>query len=111
MNLYALKIDDLKFDKTIKQNEIEKKEFTLTNSEIDEKIYRLSIEDDKNVKVLPNIIQLKPFENKKIQIQVKGIGNKGERNYFLVIKEIEKIKQNKININKSVKIKQTYKIK
>ena len=111
MNLYALKIDDLKFDKIIKKNETQKKEFILTNNEVDEKIYRLTIENDKNVKVLPNIIQLKSYESKKIQIQVKGSEGKGDRNYYLVIKEIQKTKQNKININKSVKIKQTYKIK
>ncbi len=106
---FAFKIDELEFNKIMKQNERVEKIFTITNNELETKIYKISIEGDKNVKVTPSVLNLLPQESKKIKIEVIGKNSKGNYEYFLVIREINKNSLKKgVNLNKIIKIKQKY---
>lgn len=106
---FAFKIDELELNKVIKQNERVDKVFTITNNEIETKIYKVSIEGDENVRVIPSVLNLLPQENKKFRIEVMGKNIRGNYEYFLVIREINKKSLEKgVNLNKIIKIKQKY---
>ena len=93
--------------------ESKSKEYTLTNNSLYSKIYRLEIEGkDKNIKIVPNLINLNSMESKEFKIEVLGNKSKGTHKYFLVIKEIKKQKsQNAIDLNKTIRIQHEYTIK
>ncbi|WP_297597281.1 hypothetical protein [uncultured Cetobacterium sp.] len=108
---YGFKINDLNFNEKISRGESQTKEFILTNNDINSKIYRILIEGDEDVKVMPNILTIDYLSSKKIKIKVDANKSKGDYSYFLVIKEIEKqLKEQGVGINKIVKIKQSYQI-
>ena len=109
---FALKIDELEFGKVVGQNNKVEKIFNLTNNDIEDKIYRISIEGDKNIKVTPTLLNLSPQQNKKFKVEVTAKNSKGNYDYFLVIKEVRQKRLKKgVALNKVVKIKQSYKIK
>ena len=105
----ALEINDLKFGERIEAGGRKSKEYILTNNTTVEKIYRLSIEEEYPVEIIPDAITLKSLEEKKFKIQVEGKQPVGKYEYFLNIKEINKEKsQDKVDINKNIRIKQEY---
>lgn len=109
---FALKIDELEFGKVVEQNNKVEKIFNLTNNGMEDKIYRISIEGDKNIKVTPALLNLSPQQNKEFKVEVTAKNSKGNHDYFLVIKEVRKKQLKKgVALNKVVKIKQFYKIK
>ena len=109
---FAFKIDELEFGKVVEQNNKVEKIFNLTNNGIEGKIYRISIEGDKNIKVTPALLNLSPQQNKEFKVEVAAKNSKGNHDYFLVIKEVRKKQLKKgVALNKVVKIKQSYKIK
>lgn len=109
---FGLKIDELEFDKVVGRAEVAEKIITLTNNELETKIYKLSIEEDKNIKLTPSLITLLPQESKKIKIKVFGKNIKGDYTYFLVIKEVNKNALKKgVKLNKTIKILHKYKVK
>lgn len=108
---YGFKINDLNFNEKISRGESQTKEFVLTNNDTNSKIYRILIEGDEDVKVMPNILTIDYLSSKKIKIKVDANKSKGDYSYFLVIKEIEKqLKEQGVDINKIIKIKQSYQI-
>lgn len=109
---FALKIDELEFGKVVGQNNKVEKIFNLTNNDIEDKIYRISIEGDKNIKVTPTLLNLSPQQSKEFKVEVTAKNSKGNYDYFLVIKEVRQKRLKKgVALNKVVKIKQSYKIK
>ncbi|MGL4687677.1 MAG: hypothetical protein ACRCVS_03205 [Fusobacteriaceae bacterium] len=113
----AFKIDEVNFGKEIEKGKKESKIFTLGNNNEENRIYRLSVEGSNDVKISPNILNLKSLQKKEFKVEVEGKASKGSHSYFLVIKEIKsnKIKSNKIKnsvgIDKIVKFKQSYVVK
>lgn len=116
INLYSFSfsLNDLKFDEKVKQGSSKTKEYILSNNNNDTKIYTLSIEDSKkdaNIKIQPKNLIIDPLVDKKFNIEIKGTQNKGNYDYFLVIKELNKSDSKKgVTINKVIKIKQKYTI-
>lgn len=109
---FAFKIDELEFGKIVEQNKKAEKTFTLTNNDVDTKIYRISIEGDKNIKVSPSLLNILPQQSKKFKLNIIADNIKGEHSYFLVIREVKKDKVKKdVGINEIIKIKQKYMIK
>lgn len=109
---FAFKIDELEFGKIVEQNKKAEKTFTLTNNDVGTKIYRISIEGDKNIKVSPSLLNILPQQSKKFKLNVIADNIKGEHSYFLVIREVKKDKVKKdVGINEIIKIKQKYMIK
>ena len=109
---FAFKIDELEFGKIVEENNRVEKVFNLTNNGIEDTIYRISIEGDKNVKVTPALLNLSPQQNRAFNIEVTAKNPKGNYDYFLVIKEVRQKRLKKgVTLNKIVKIKQSYKIK
>ena len=104
---FALKIDDVDMNKTVKVGERASKTFKLSNSKKYPLRYRLSIENNvKGVKVIPSTLLIPAFSEKSFKVSVEGI-NKGEKVYFLVLDE------EPINLQtegSSAKIKMKYRI-
>ena len=106
---FAFEISDLRFGEIVKVGEKKVKEYTLTNNTTTEKIYKLGIEGDNLIKIIPNTMTLKPLQEKKFKIEVEGNNIVGKHEYFLNIKEINKEQsKDKVDINKTIRIKQTY---
>lgn len=109
---FAFKIDGLEFGKVVEQNNKVEKVFNLTNNGIEDKIYKISIEGDKNIKITPALLNLPPQQSKEFRVEVTAKNPKGNYDYFLVIKEVrQKRLKRGVTLNKIVKIKQSYKIK
>lgn len=104
---FALKIDDVDMNKTVKVGERASKTFKLSNDKKYPLRYRLSIENNvKGVKVIPSTLLIPAFSEKSFKVSVEGI-NKGEKVYFLVLDE------EPINLQtegSSAKIKMKYRI-
>jgi hypothetical protein len=108
--VFSFEINDIRFDK----GETISKEFTVHNSNKEEIMYKLTIEGDKEVRVSPNLIRIKKDENKKFNIEVRGKKNKGEYQYYLVVKQVKTPKEvvgEGVEILKTIKILQKYRIK
>ena len=109
---FAFKIDELEFGKILNTNQKMDKVFTLENNNTETKIYKISVEGDKNVKITPNLLNLQPHQSKKFKLEVTAKKPKGEHSYFLIITEVRKEALKKeVGINKIIKIKQKYTIK
>lgn len=113
VSVFCLEISDMRFDKEIELGKKVSKEFTLENNSEKDKVYRLGIEGDKNVKVKPNIINLKKFEKKKFKVEAIG-KTKGNHQYYLIIKEtknLNKTNEEGVEILKNLRILQKYNVK
>ena len=112
--VFSFEINDIRFDKEIIKGETISKEFTVHNSNKEEIMYKLTIEGDKEVRVSPNLIRIKKDENKKFNIEVRGKKNKGEYQYYLVVKQVKTPKEvvgEGVEILKTIKILQKYRLK
>lgn len=113
--VFSFEINSIRFDEELLYGQKKSKTFSVGNSSKREKLYRLTIEGDKNVKVKPTTLNIKPFERKEFTIEVNG-KKKGENQYYLVIKEIkssasqEETKEG-IELLKTIKILQKYIVK
>lgn len=116
---FSFSIDNLDFDKQVKENETVGKEFLIKNTSDYNKKYEISIKESKdnkilnNIKVVPSVLILKKNDSKKINIQVKNRGLKnGEYEYYLVIKErnidLKKSEKNVAMIDKNINILQSF---
>ena len=116
---FSFSIDNLDFDKQVKENETIGKEFLIKNTSDYNKKYEISIKESKNskilnnIKVVPSVLILKKNDSKKINIQVKNNGLKnGEYEYYLVIKErnidLKKNEKNVAMIDKNINILQSF---
>lgn len=104
---FSLELDSIDFDKKIKIGSSGQKEYILINNSDVEKEFHFSSNDD-NVKIYPKGLRLIPYQSKKFVIKVspKEIG---KREYYLIIKEITRVKKKDIvNMDKIVRIKQGY---
>lgn len=111
---FSFEINDIRFDKEVVKGGRISKEFVVHNSDKEEVMYKLSIEGDKDIKIKPNLIRIKKDENKKFKIEVMGRKNRGEYQYYLVVKEVKAPKEivgEGVEILKTIKILQKYKIK
>lgn len=113
--VFSFEINSIRFDEELLSGQKKSKTFSVGNSSKKEKLYRLTIEGDKNVRVKPTTLNIKPFERKEFTIEVNG-KKKGENQYYLVIKEIkssasqEETKEG-IDLLKTIKILQKYTVK
>lgn len=111
---FSFEINDIRFDKEVVKGGRISKEFVVHNSDKEKVMYKLSIEGDKDIKIKPNLIRIKKDENKKFKIEVMGRKNRGEYQYYLVVKEVKAPKEivgEGVEILKTIKILQKYKIK
>lgn len=111
---FSFEINDIRFDKEVVKGGRISKEFVVHNSDKEEVMYKLSIEGDKDIKIKPNLIRIKKDENKKFKIEVMGKKNRGEYQYYLIVKEVKAPKEivgEGVEILKTIKILQKYKIK
>lgn len=113
--VFSFEINSIRFDEELLSGQKKSKTFSVGNSSKKEKLYRFTIEGDKNVRVKPTTLNIKPFERKEFTIEVNG-KKKGENQYYLVIKEIkssasqEETKEG-IDLLKTIKILQKYTVK
>ncbi|MGL5123364.1 MAG: hypothetical protein ACRC6K_04280 [Fusobacteriaceae bacterium] len=113
---YSFQIDKVNFDEVIERGILKSKskEYSLYNNTQDIKQYEVFIEGEySNIKISPSKFTLKPEATKLIKIRIRGEGKKGENSYYLVFYErnLSKQRENKIIINKKIRIKQKYIIK
>ncbi|MGO5426347.1 hypothetical protein [Fusobacterium mortiferum] len=113
--VFAFEINTIRFDEEVSKGKKVSKTFSVGNNSEKVKVYKLAIEGDKNVKVKPNAITIKPFERKEFTIEVNG-KKKGENQYYLMIKEIktsvsQKENEEGIELLKTIKILQKYTVK
>lgn len=110
---FAIKVDDVKFNKVVKQGESVEKAFTLTNNKDVVVKYTLNIEnpsENKNIEVTPKTILMLPKQKKQFKIKVKGEGV-GEKSYYLNVKENSidlKTQKNDLKINMVYRFQQKY---
>ena len=109
---FSFKLSELEFSEIVSKGTKKSKRYTLTNNNKVNKLYTISVESDKNIKISPNALNLKPLDSRNFTIEVTGKGKVGEHSYFLVIKEVNKEKSKEgVDLNKIVRIKQKYTIK
>ena len=109
---FSFKMNELEFSETVSKGLKKSKTYTLTNNNKVNKLYAIYVEGDKNIKISPNALNLKPLDSREFTLEVTGNGKVGVHKYFLVVKEVNKDKiKSGIDINKIIKIKQEYTIK
>ncbi|MGL5124224.1 MAG: hypothetical protein ACRC6K_08770 [Fusobacteriaceae bacterium] len=108
---YSFELDKVDFDEKIEKGKTKSKEYTIYNSSKDIKQYEVSVEGKHpNIKITPSKFTVKPASEKRIKLEIKGEGKKGENSYYLVFSErnLSKQRANKMIINKKIRIKQKY---
>ena len=109
---FSFKLSELEFGETVQKGLKKSKSYTLTNNNKVNKLYTISAQGDKNIKISPNALNLKPLDSRKFTIEVTGKGKVGEHEYFLIVKDVNKEKSKEgVDLNKIVRIKQKYTIK
>lgn len=114
--IFAIKLNDLDFDKNILKGDTVEKVFIIENNSNEKMRYIFTIENEKmnkNIEIDPKRLLLLPNEKKEFKIKIKG-EDYGEKNYFLVIDEkslnlLESDSQ--IKINRKYRIEQSYIVK
>lgn len=108
-NLMAFSISKLDFDKVIRVGKTGKEKYYIKNDNITVMRYQIRIEGNKNVKVSPSNVILKPYEKKPIIIEATGT-KIGKEKYTLVIVESSLKKEKGLNIRMNYEIEQRYKV-
>lgn len=114
--IFAIKLNDLDFDKSILKGDAVEKIFIIENNSNEKMRYIFTIENEKvnkNIEIDPKRLLLLPHEKKEFKIKIKG-DKYGEKNYFLVIDEkslnlLESDSQ--VKINRKYRIEQSYIVK
>lgn len=113
LSSYSFQMDTVNFDKVIKKNDKESKEYTIVNNSFDLKEYELYIEETpNNIKIEPKKFKLKPNDEQIVNLTIEGTKRKGEYSYYFVVidKNLSEKKSNAAILNKKIRIKQKYSI-
>lgn len=113
ISVFAIKIDETKFDKKVILGSSTSKKFTLTNNKDKVIRYNLSVEGDKkNISVEPKRLLIGSGESKSFTVKVSG-DKQGKASYYLVVDEdiIDlKPEANQMKIKMKYRFKQNYEV-